>query len=159
MTGAPPVVLDWRQLVDEPEIHACGCPHCPVDGELEPIAWPALFTTLANNVPHVTDRWVSIRADRAPIPDGYEGPVDDTASLRPAFTRATATDQPATDLRFWPSTLKALELTGWRLRLLVHRDDAPRLAKRVVAVVDERGEQIGLTLATSHGAGDLYEEP
>jgi hypothetical protein len=155
---ADPVTLDWRKLVDEPELHSCGCDHCPVNGNFEPTFWPTLVATSVDLISHVTDRWMAVRTELAPIPDGYEGEVQDGPPLRAAFFRAQITDMSPTGLRFRPATLKALELTGWRLRLAEHAADASPATTRACAIIDAEGRPIGWAMS-QRGDGALYEEP
>lgn len=146
-------LLDWRALAPDPEPHACGCDLCPHDGALEPIAWPQLTRTTIEHVPAITERFMVVMAARAPIPDGYEGEVlDGPPIMRAAFLRAPVTDQPATGMYFRWQIIKAMDLTGWRLRLL----DGTGLSehhRRVVSIVDAGGVRVGWAMSSSEPVG------
>ncbi|NGZ99419.1 hypothetical protein G5V59_00340 [Nocardioides sp. W3-2-3] len=109
MSDDGPKVLDWRALVDEPEIHDCGCERCPDNGRPDAVEWFPLVRTTVDLTPRVSDRWLLINARHAPIPDQYEGEIYDCAPLHPPYLRLPVLDAPATGHRFEPRTLKALE--------------------------------------------------
>jgi hypothetical protein len=143
-------ILDWRDLAPEPEWHECDCRFCDMGGDQEPIEWPLLIVADGDGVNYVTDRFMMIRADLAPIPEGYKGvvlPDRPNASDLLASLAGISTEPPVGRHFRW-STLKALELTGWDLRLLQGSD------KRV-AVVDREGLPIGVAIASSHECDDV----
>lgn len=148
-----PQILDWRDLAPEPEWHECDCRYCDMGGDQEPTEWPLLLIADGDGVDYVTDRFMMIRADLAPVPDNYEGVV---VASRPncsdllASLAGISTERPVGQHFRW-STLKALELTGWDLRLL-HGSD-----KRV-AVVDREGLPIGVTAVSSHECNDVWDK-
>lgn len=148
MTTKTTVILDWRELAEAPEPHFCDCSYCEMEGELEEIDWPTLVTTKRGDVEYVTDRYMMVRAERAPVPDDYEGsalpgPVD----LGDRW-QELPTDRPADDLTFRRSIRLALSLTKWRLVHLDHAADASVITRKRVGVLDERGEHIGWAIAS-----------
>lgn len=150
-------VLDWRALAPDPDPHACGCDLCPHDGGLEPQYWWPLTTTSVEYVPAVTDGYLLVQAALAPVPEGYEGEVrEGPHRMRTAYLKTPATAQPATGLHFrWP-TMKAIELTGWRLRLLDHPADATKHTRRMVAVVNAEGSVIGWAISSDPVEEDAF---
>lgn len=153
MTG----VLDWRELAPPQGIHCCDCDRCDDVGELEPILWPLLVTMTVDGVDYVTDRYVMIRADLAPVPDGYEGPVlGPTAPPTRAFIAATVTDQTADGLTFPASTLAAIRAGGWRLRLLTPYVSVSRKPSPAVAIVTDEGEHVGWAMSSHGPASDRF---
>lgn len=120
-------------------------------GGQEPPEWPSLVVADGDGLDYVTDRFLMIRADLAPVPDDYEGvviPGRPNASDLLASLAGISTERPVGRHFHW-STLKALELTGWDLRVL-HGSD-----KRV-AVVDRTGLPIGVAIATAE-RGDGWD--
>lgn len=142
-------VLDWRDLAPEPEWHECDCRFCDLGGDQEPIQWPLLVTAQAEGVEYVTDRYLMVRADRAPVPTGYEAIVPTSANATDLVSSlADVSDfRPAPDQHFRQSTLKALALTGWDLRLI-------KSSEKRVAVVDEQAVPIGVTIIATHTCED-----
>lgn len=142
-------VLDWRDLAPEPEWHECDCRFCDMGGDQEPIRWPLLVTAQAGGVEYVTDRYLMVRADRAPVPADYESLIPTPANATDLVdSLADVSDfRPAPDQHFRQSTLKALSLTGWDLRLI-------RGSEKRVAVVDEEGDPIGVTITATHVCED-----
>lgn len=148
-------VLDWRELAPPPEMHSCDCAYCEEVGEWQPVAWPSLIPCAVDGVTHVTDRFLMIKAEEAPIPDGYEGPILKGPDLALDEWRASpVTDQPAEGIPFRWQVIKATEMTGWRLRLLDHPDDASDHTKRAVGVVTATGDHIGWAMSTKDRVDD-----
>ena len=146
-------VLDWRELAPEPEWHSCECRFCDMDGEREPQEWPLLVVADGDGVDYVTDRYLMVRADHAPIPEGYEGvvaPERPNASDLLSSLIGISTERPVGQHFRW-STLKALDLTGWDLRVL-------RGSDRRVAVVDREGLPIGVTIASKREHADEWDK-
>lgn len=142
-------VLDWRDLAPEPEWHECDCRFCDMSGDQEPIRWPLLVTAQADGVEYVTDRYLLVPADRAPVPADYESVIQGIANASELVEALADTSdlKPTANQHFRQSTLKALALTGWDLRLIAGSD------KRV-AVIDEDGTPIGITIAATHTCDD-----
>lgn len=155
MTAEPPrrAALDWRDLAPEPAWHECDCRFCELDGDQEPIQWPLLVRAEVRDGEYVgeyvTDRFLMVRADLAPIPDEYEATTPQVANATNLLcSLAAVTDEPPHGSQhFRWSTLKALALTGWDLRLIEGSD------KRV-AVVDAEGNPIGVTIAATRTCDD-----
>lgn len=152
---ADKALFDWRDIAPPPEIHSCECRHCDMGGELEETEWPMLVTFAVAGTEYVTDRYLAARADLAPVPEGYEGPVH--AATTPAkFLTTPATDEPANGMHFRWHTIKAIESTGWRLRILAHPDGATEHTRLQVGVVDANGELIGCAIAAKQGDDDEW---
>ena len=150
-------ILDWRDLAPAPERHECDCRFCDMGGDDEPIKWPMLVIADGDGVEYVSDRFMMIRADLAPVPDGYEGDVMGRepegrakASGLVASLAGVSNERPTGEHFRW-STLKALELTGWDLRVLRGTD------KRV-AIVDRDGLPIGVTIVASRVIDDYWSD-
>lgn len=146
-------MLDWRDLVPEPEWHYCDCRFCDQDGEQEPTQWPLLVRAEVRDGEfvgeYVADRFLMVRADLAPIPHEYEATHPQVANATNLLcSLAGVTDErPPGSQHFRWSTLKALALTGWDLRVIEGSD------KRV-AVVDAEGDPIGVTIAATRICDD-----
>lgn len=128
-------LLNWRDLAPPQEIHGCDCGCCEMGGELEAIEWPMLVTFDLDGARYVTDRYLAVREDFAPVPEGYEGAVQhiETAPDGPA-AGATPLRTQARGVHFRWHVMKAVESTGWQLRLLDHPADATARARLLVAV-------------------------
>lgn len=146
--------LDWRDLAPEPEWHECDCRFCDLGGDQEPVQWPLLVRAEVREGEfvgeYVTDRFLMVRADLAPIPNEYEATTPQVANATKLLcSLAAVTDEPPHGSQhFRWSTLKALALTGWDLRVIQNSD------KRV-AVVDGGGVPIGVTIIASRTCDDL----
>lgn len=158
-------VLDWRELAPPQETHWCDCDRCDEQGGPEPVDWPLLAPI---GTEYVTDRYLAIRADLAPIPDDYEGQVlEHGPDSIPDRWRCAVTDQAPTGTHFRWQTIKALEITGWRLRVPAHADADTYPAPFLHAVIDSSGEQIGWAMSVKSvvtnpsvfGHTRPYEEP
>lgn len=144
--------FDWRTLAPPQDTHDCDCEFCDRGGELHPVEWPVLVPMLIGGVEYVTDRFMVLRADLAPIPDGYVGPVLDLGERAPSgFLLAPPTDIPATDLTFRPEYVAAVETVGARLVLLDHGLDASSMTKRAAGIVTASGELVGWAMARAGG--------
>ena len=137
-------ILDWRELAPAPVPHNCNCENCDLVGEDEPIDWPVLVTVGKD---YVTDRYMMIRAELAPVPDGYEGPaMEGPPDVAHRWTEPVS-DKPADIALFRQQTALAMALTGWRLMLLDHPAKATDAARRRVGIVTADGEHIGWAIA------------
>jgi hypothetical protein len=146
------VTLDWSKVHAPQETHACNCPHC--DLTVEPVEMQPLVVGLADDASrHVTNRFVLIREDLAPVPPNYEGTLitgqPNTTSLAALMTRPTL--GPPTGLAFHSSVLRVLELTGWDLRLVTGEEGVTRPK---VVVVDTAGTPVGVATTTDPAAFD-----
>lgn len=148
------MILDWNAILPEPIVHECNCGNCDHVGELEDVDAPLLLTMVVAGVSYVTDRFLAIRADLAPIPDGYEGPTQGPIERHVSgFMASRVTAQTPDNPRLRQPTVKALEQTGWKLRVLTHADDVSEVQRRTLAVVTPEGEHIGWAIAQRE-AGD-----
>lgn len=139
--------LDWRELAPAPEIHDCDCNYCDSNGLLEEIKWPSLVTCTVEGVPFVTDRYLMVRADLAPVPDGYEGVVTPMQNdLDETFLGPAPLTRQAYGVHFRWSVMKAIDLMGWQLRYLDYPDDAKRPLKFAVFAQDN-ATQIGVAMS------------
>lgn len=144
--------FDWRTIAPPQDTHDCDCEFCDQQGELLPVAWPVLVRMVINDVEYITDRYTAIRADLAPIPDGYLGPVMGPEAREPSgFIVAPPTDTPADSLTFRTATARGVEAIGARLVLLEHHPDASAMTKRAAGIVDASGELVGWAMALSDG--------
>lgn len=146
-------VLDWRALAPKPERHDCDCRFCDMAGYPEPTEWPLLVIADRDGVDYVTDRYMMIRADLAPVPADYEGGVlhdRPNVSNLLASLAGVSSERPVGQHFRW-STLKALGLTGWDLRVLTG-------VARHVAVVDRAGLPIGVAIASSRECDDAWDK-
>lgn len=144
--------FDWRTLASEPAIHDCDCGYCDMGGEPEEKEWPALVKVTVNGADYVTDRMLALRADIAPVPDGYEGAV----IKGPRDTDwETTFGESAEGLVFRASVLQVIESQGWRLRLLVTGGEVQ--GGRKVAVVDADDAHIGWAVSCREN-DDYYSE-
>jgi hypothetical protein len=142
-------ILDWRHLAPEPQRHECDCRFCDLAGDDEPLEFPTLVIADGDGVDYVTDRYLMVRGDLAPVPDGYEGQVitqrPDASGLLASL--AGISNRHPVGFHFRWSILKALDLTGWDLRLINGKTD-PATGQRV-AVVDQDGLPIGVAISVS----------
>lgn len=159
MTG----VLDWRELAPPQDAHWCDCEHCDLKGALEPIEWLLLVPMDVDGVDYVTDRFMMVRADLAPIPNDYEGHVH-PPSVPPArgFIDAAVTTTPADGLLFPRHVLKGVRLGGWRLRLLApymeaRSENKARASTPAVAVVTTAGEHVGWAMSSRGPESDARQ--
>lgn len=139
-------ILDWRELASPPEQHVCDCGYCEMVGEPEPVQWPTLVP-VPGEPEYVTDRYLAIHADLAPVPEGYEGPVLSGGPKIPDSWHGEVLDQPPLGLHFRWQTMLAVERMGWRLRLLANETRAWNERVTLVAVVSADGQHIGWTAA------------
>lgn len=144
MTTKREAVLDWAITVPPPEIHACDCGYCEMNGDLEDPVWPMLAKAEQDGTEYVTDRYLMVRADLAPVPDTYPGKVGQTIKITTPMVPNEATDAPANGMRFREPTIEAIKECGWRLRLI------DGMEKRV-AVIDRSGSVIGVAISTPQG--------
>lgn len=143
--------LDWREIVEqeEPVVHLCNCEHCDYVGEEEPGWWPSLTRMSVDGVDYVTDRYLAVRADLAPIPESYEGEVMETVlRKRSGFMAAAVLDVVVPPSAATYMTTRALSLTGWTLSRLAGEEKA-------LAVLSGDGEHIGWSMRrTPRPGGD-----
>lgn len=136
--------FDWRTLAPEPTSHSCDCEYCDHNGELDPILWPALRTYSHSDVDYVTDGYLALRADLAPVPDGYEGPLLPAGPLTNDWMDAWVTASPATGAVLRQSTLGAIEQLGGRLRCTTW---PPKKTGSQVLAITVEGRHVGWAIS------------
>lgn len=150
--------LDWRELAPPQETHSCDCGYCEMGGEPELAQWPFLVTFDLDGVRYVTDRYFAVRANLAPVPDGYEGPTQhiDQAPAGPLAGTPPLRTQ-ARGLHFRWQVMRAVEAMGWQLRLLDHPEDATEAQQRLVAVFAADNEtHIGWAMSAKRQDDDYW---
>lgn len=151
--------LDWRELAPPPEIHSCDCDFCEENGEWQPINRPSLIRCTVDGAAYISDRFMMLKAYAAPIPVDYEGATLGGPDFdRDDYRAASVLDQPAEGMAFRWHVVKAVEMTGWRLRLLAHPEDATDHAKLAVGVVNAEGEHIGWAMSVKERVDDERNE-
>ena len=147
-TRSDNAVLDWRNLADVPQVHECDCRYCEMGGDDEPVNWPDLVTAKRGDTAYVSDRFMMVRADRAPIPEGYEGLVISQCVDLGSGWAEPVTSRPADDLFFRRSIRVAMNLTNWHLVHLDHPSGAALNNRARVGVLDEKGDHIGWAMSS-----------
>lgn len=153
-------VLDWRELAPPQQTHECDCSYCQEKGELEPVQWPLLVTFDLDGVSYVSDGLMAIRADLAPVPDGYEGTVRAVKNAPPGPAKGAAPLRTqAYGVHFRWHVMKAIDATGWQLRLLDHPEDAPDNERFLHAVfAADNTTHIGWAMAAREPQDDYWSE-
>lgn len=140
--------LDWRDIAPEPELHSCDCEHCHLTGEPEDVDPAFLLVMDVDGEQYVTDRFMAIKIDRAPLPEHYGGPMlPPIEKRRVGFMADEVSGTPANRHRFRDSITKALLLTGWTVWELDTPPTADDRDRRAVAIMDAEDNHIGWAIA------------
>lgn len=116
MSETKTAVVDWRDFEEPQQAHVCDCEHCDLVGEPLGQRFRLLYVIRMGAVEYVTDKYLALRSDLAPVADDYEGGCLADPSVMDPWPIHPLGGAPDPDTLFLWHIAKTCRDRGWQLR-------------------------------------------